>query len=329
MTQKPNPTNKIWQAGFDDGAKGARAKSKLPTYLAGHKAGSDAARDAKTIADERLNPTPPAPKISAPSAVSEPTPQPKPRHPRPGGHKARRAQIIAQTDPTSPSSTPVTPKSPRNATPESDAPKTSRKHAKPQKPKRFAAHFIAPRGRGQPTKYNDSLASTILRLMTTGMSLKRICDQPGMPCADSVYYWQAIHPDFSVRYARAMLDRAQFWAEEILDISDDGSNDWVEQQRNGKTVMVGDHEHIQRSRLRVDTRKFLMAKLDPKRWGDKIQVSGDADNPLQISVRDLAKEQHALSPPELAALQAFAEARRNATEIESVNAGSTDASESD
>jgi hypothetical protein len=299
MTQKPNPSNKIWQAGFDDGAKGARAKSRLPTYLAGHKAGSDTSRDAKGVGDERLNPTPPAPKISA------------------------------QTDPTSPSSTTVTPKSPRNATPESNAPQTSRKHAKPQKPKRFAAHFIAPRGRGQPTKYNDSLASTILRLMTTGMSLKRICDQPGMPCADSVYYWQAIHPDFSVRYARAMLDRAQFWAEEILDISDDGSNDWVEQQRNGRTVMVADHEHIQRSRLRVDTRKFLMAKLDPKRWGDKIQVSGDADNPLQVSVRDLAKEQHALSPPELAALHAFAEARRNATEIELSDSSSTDASETD
>jgi hypothetical protein len=328
MTRKPNLTNKIWQAGFDDGAKGARAKSRLPTYLAGHKAGSDAARDAKAIADERLNPIPLAPKISASPAVSEPAPQPKPTKPRPGGHKARRAQIIAQTDPTSPTSTPVTPKSPRNATAESDGSQTSRKIAKPQKPKRKT---IRPDNYtfGRPSKYNESVASEVLNLMQAGLSLRRICALPNMPPAFSVYHWQATHPDFSQRYARAQLDRAQFWAEEILDISDDGSNDWVEQQRNGRTVMVADHEHIQRSRLRVDTRKFLMAKLDPKRWGDKIQVGGDADNPLQISVRDLAKEQHALSPPELAALQAFAEARRNATEIESNDSSATDPSETD
>jgi hypothetical protein len=90
-----------------------------------------------------------------------------------------------------------------------------------------------------------------------------------------------------------------------------------------------DHENINRAKLKVDTRKWLMSKMDPKRWGDRIQVAGDAENPLTVTVRDLAKEQHALSPPELAALQAFAEARRNATEIESSDAGSTDASETD
>jgi hypothetical protein len=328
MTQKPNPTNKIWQAGFDDGAKGARAKSRLPTYLAGHKAGSDAARDAKSVGDERLNPIPPAPQISAAPAVSEPTPQPKTAKPRPGGHKARRAQITAQTHPTSPNSTTVTPKSPRNATPESDAPQGSRKHAKPHKPKRKT---IRPDNYtfGRPSKYNPAVASEVCRMVAEGMSLKRVCELPQMPPMYSVFRWQFAHPDFGASFARAQSDRAQVFGEEIIEIADDGRNDWMEQWRGDKLVRVADHEHIQRSKLRVDARKWLMAKLDPKRWGDRIQLSGDSDNPLQLTVRDLAQERHALSPPELAALQAFAQARRNATEIESADAGSTDASESD
>jgi hypothetical protein len=329
MTQKPNPTNKIWQAGFDDGAKGARAKSRLPTYLAGHKAGSDAARDAKAVGDERLNPIPPAPQISAAPAVSEPTPQPKTAKPRPGGHKARRAQIIAQPDPTSPSSTPVTPKSPRNATPESEAPQVSlapkRKHASP-KAKRSLIKYEHP---GQPSAFNPRLASEICFLMANGLSLRAICQRPGMPHMSTVFLWSHTHNSFSENYARAQIDRARAFAEDIISISDDKSGDLVTETRNGATTQVVDHENINRAKLKVDTRKWLMSKMDPKRWGDRIQVAGDAENPLTVTVRDLAKEQHALSPPELAALQAFAEARRNATEIESADAGSTDASESD
>lgn len=62
--------------------------------------------------------------------------------------------------------------------------------------------------------------------------------------------------------------RCERMAEEIQEISDDGSNDWME--REG--ITVADHEHIQRSKLRVDSRKWLLSKMMPKKYGDRVSA---------------------------------------------------------
>jgi hypothetical protein len=77
--------------------------------------------------------------------------------------------------------------------------------------------------------------------------------------------------------------RAERMAEEILDIADDGSNDWIEREQDGRTVIVADHEHIQRSKLRVDARKWLMAKMLPKKYGDRTTIAGDPENPVAVA----------------------------------------------
>ena len=59
--------------------------------------------------------------------------------------------------------------------------------------------------------------------------------------------------------------QAEHWAEEIIEIADDSKNDFVEKE--GHTAL--NSENINRSRLRVDTRKWLMARLAPKKYGDK------------------------------------------------------------
>ena len=75
--------------------------------------------------------------------------------------------------------------------------------------------------------------------------------------------------------------------EEMLEIADDGSNDWME--RTGKDGETGDkvvdHEHVSRSKLRVDTRKWMLARMAPKKYGDatNIKLSGDAENPHCLS----------------------------------------------
>ena len=80
-----------------------------------------------------------------------------------------------------------------------------------------------------------------------------------------------------------MEARAHHWADEILDICDDGSNDWIERQnKDGSTYETVNSEVINRSRLRVDTRKWLLSKLMPKKYGDKIIHAGDQENPLQV-----------------------------------------------
>ena len=65
-------------------------------------------------------------------------------------------------------------------------------------------------------------------------------------------------------------------AEDILVISDDSTNDWMDREYGkGNVVRVTDPEALQRSKLRVDTRKFLMAKMKPKRYGDKLDITSD------------------------------------------------------
>ena len=82
-------------------------------------------------------------------------------------------------------------------------------------------------------------------------------------------------------YARAKEDQLQLLEDEILDIADDGTNDWMEiELKNGHTKTVLDKEAVQRSNLRIEARKWLMAKLKPKKYGDKVQHTGaDGEGP--------------------------------------------------
>jgi hypothetical protein len=88
------------------------------------------------------------------------------------------------------------------------------------------------------------------------------------------------------RDTRAREAQMDHYAEEILEISDDSSGDYIEKQNgDGTTYKAFDAEHVQRSRLRVDSRKWLMAKLAPKKYGDKVQVGGDPENPIRQVTR--------------------------------------------
>ncbi len=108
------------------------------------------------------------------------------------------------------------------------------------------------------------------------------------------------HKGFSTQYARARDIGLDVMADEILEISDDGSNDWMERlDKDGEaTGLQLNREHVQRSRLRVDTRKWILGKLAPKRYGDKLQHTGDGGGPIRVRP-DLSK----LTDEELDALE--------------------------
>ena len=108
-----------------------------------------------------------------------------------------------------------------------------------------------------------------------------------MPARSTVIGWlfDGDHEEFMDQYARAREVQAEVLADELADIADDGSNDFTT-DKNGKAVV--DHEHIQRSRLRIDTRKWVAAKLLPKRYGDKLQHTGEGGGPIRVRP-DLSK----------------------------------------
>ena len=104
-----------------------------------------------------------------------------------------------------------------------------------------------------------------------------------MPGLSTVFQWLSARPEFAEHYARAREVQLEHMAAEILEISDDGRNDYVEDE-DGREVVNTDH--IQRSKLRVDTRKWLLSKLKPKVYGDAQTLKhADADgNKIQAVV---------------------------------------------
>ena len=137
------------------------------------------------------------------------------------------------------------------------------------KPKKLIVATVAKKT-GRPTKFNKEMADLICRkVATTTDGLRKICARsPELPTSETILEWRLDYPEFSSQYAEAKRIQADLLAEEIMDISDDDSQDEVIDQ-NGNVKM--NSEYVQRSRLRVDSRKWIAAKLMPKVYGDKIQ----------------------------------------------------------
>jgi len=139
---------------------------------------------------------------------------------------------------------------------------------------------------GRPTKYNDKVAAKICEGIIAGMTLRQVCAQDDLPSKSTVFKWLSENKEFSDQYARAREIQSEHLADEILEICDDGSNDWMRREnKDGSEYWQFNGEHVQRSRLRVDSRKWLMSKLAPKRYGEKQQLehSGPDGGPIHTN----------------------------------------------
>lgn len=126
--------------------------------------------------------------------------------------------------------------------------------------------------RGRPSAYTAAIAAEICARLANGESLNAVCKDESMPPRTTVIEWVLDDREgFSDKYARARRVGYELIADELLDISDDGTNDYAEREnKSGETYKVVDQDHISRSRLRVDTRKWLLSKALPKIYGDKV-----------------------------------------------------------
>jgi hypothetical protein len=87
------------------------------------------------------------------------------------------------------------------------------------------------------------------------------------------------------QYARAREVQADTLVDEILEIADDGTNDWMAREgKDGEAGWALNGEHVQRSKLRVDSRKWFASKVAPKKYGEKLELAGDKENPLAITI---------------------------------------------
>lgn len=132
-----------------------------------------------------------------------------------------------------------------------------------------------PRRPGRPSAYTEEIADEILIRLAQGETLNKICTADHLPWKTTVLDWVIANRNgFHDRYRRARDLQLEHWSEETVDISDDGSNDWVERARkNGEIDVVLDREHVSRSELRVNTRKWLLSKLKPEKYGERVDVN--------------------------------------------------------
>ena len=139
---------------------------------------------------------------------------------------------------------------------------------------------------GRPTDYSPELINEICDRIANGEPLVRICREEAMPNVVTVYRWLNKYPEFSNLYAKAKDAAADTLAEEIQDIADSIPMETTDKEGNTRF----DPAYINWMRLRVDARKWVAAKLKPKKYGDRTIMAGDPESPLQTETTIKANE---------------------------------------
>ncbi len=150
---------------------------------------------------------------------------------------------------------------------------------KPHKPKAAA--------KPRPSKYENKadICDLVLSGMRGGLSAFKACEAAGVPHS-TFMEWLKVDASLADRYARAREDLIERIANETMAIADQAFTEIEEQELNAKGEPVVVKRKIavdvQRAKLQVDTRKWLLSKLAPKKYGEKLELTGDPDRPLAI-----------------------------------------------
>jgi hypothetical protein len=132
-----------------------------------------------------------------------------------------------------------------------------------------------PKGKGiesNQSKYTPELFEKICEeIATSSKSTRSICVANGIT-SQAMYRWLEQDAELRDKYVRAKEEQVEFMVDEMLEIADDGTNDYMTIEKGDKQYNVEDREVTNRSRLRIDTRKFIASKLKPKKYGDKLDV---------------------------------------------------------
>lgn len=131
---------------------------------------------------------------------------------------------------------------------------------------------------GRPSEYTQDVADAICECLALGMSLRKICEQEGMPSKSTVFNWLGIHPLFLDQYRRARELQAETHVDDIVRIADEATDAGL-------------------AKVRIDARKWHASKIAPKKYGDRVALEHEGEiglNVAKVSNRDRAKAMAAL-----------------------------------
>lgn len=140
-------------------------------------------------------------------------------------------------------------------------------------------HSAVSKGAGRNSDYTDDIANEICSRISEGRSVHSICKDKDMPSRPTFYKWLADNKSFLNKYNAAVEQRADYHFDEMIDIADKVEPESAE---------------VAKARLQIDTRKWIVARMRPRKYGDNIQEDdGNNDNvqPVQVTVnvRDARK----------------------------------------
>lgn len=123
--------------------------------------------------------------------------------------------------------------------------------------------------------FSKEIFDTICERIAGGESLRAICADDDMPHDSTVCRWLAADDggELCQQYAHARERQADAIFDEILEIADDARNDWMAANGEDAEAFRLNGEHVQRSKLRIDARKWMAGKLKPKVYGDRLDLT--------------------------------------------------------
>ncbi len=140
---------------------------------------------------------------------------------------------------------------------------------------------------GRPTIFSDELATEICTQLAEGNSLRSICEKPEMPNIGTVLRWvlDGKHEEFSKQYEMARDIQADVWADEIIHISNTPQKGVKTKTTSDGKVETQEGDMTEHRKLQIDARKWIAARLKPKKYGDKIESThvGDANRPIAVA----------------------------------------------
>lgn len=146
---------------------------------------------------------------------------------------------------------------------------------------------------GRPSSYTEEKANSICERLADGESLRSICEDENMPSRVTVFSWLSKNEDFLNRYTRAREAQADAIFDDILEIADDGRNDWME-RKDSEDENIGWRENgeaMRRSALRIDARKWMAGKLSPKKYSDKLALTDGEGGALQVVIKRFSEKE--------------------------------------
>lgn len=142
---------------------------------------------------------------------------------------------------------------------------------------------------GRQSTFTPEIAAFICKQLADGKSLRETCEGDGMPSEATVRSWALDDiQGFAAQYARAREIGYERLADEILRIADTPEVG-IKTTTKASGVETVEGDMIEHRRLRVDARKWMLAKMLPKKYGEKLELSGDKNNPLHVLMGQMGR----------------------------------------